>query len=154
MNMRTLSLVAVLAGCGSHAAQPQSGTAAPQHGVYTSDLDRAADPCNDFFEFSNGAWRKANPIPASMVRWSRRWESGETAKDGLKGILEEVSARTDWPAKSVEQLIGDFYGGCMDQARIDQRGIDPIKPLLAEIDKLREPADVGRVFARVPADAL
>jgi endothelin-converting enzyme/putative endopeptidase len=154
MKMRTLSLAGILAACGSHAAHPQAGTGAPQHGVYTSDLDRTADPCTDFFEFSNGTWRKQNPIPASMTRWSRRWQAGETAKDRLKEILDEVSARTDWPAASVEQLIGDFYGGCMDQARIDQRGIEPIKPLLAEIDKIREPADVGRMIARLHAIAI
>ncbi|HZJ64181.1 MAG TPA: M13 family metallopeptidase [Kofleriaceae bacterium] len=144
------SLVALTA-CGSHPAPPQSGTAVPQHGIYTADLDRSADPCTDFFQYSNGAWRKEHPIPASMQRWSRRWEAGETSKDRLKDILEEVSARRDWPAGSVEQQIGDFYGACMDQARVDQRGAEPLKPLLAEIDKIREPADIGGVIARLHA---
>jgi putative endopeptidase len=171
MNTRALWFVAVLAACGSHAppapqpAPPQPAppqpqpmpppsppiAAAGQHGVYIADLDRAADPCTDFFEFSNGTWRKQNPIPASMGKWSRRWEAGETSKDRLKEILDEVAARTDWPAGSVEQLIGDFYGGCMDQARIDQRGIEPIKPLLTEIDQIRTRADVGRMIARFDA---
>lgn len=150
MKTEALLLAAIVAGCGSRPATPGSGTAA-QRGVYVSDLDRSADPCTDFFAFSNGTWRKQNPIPASMTRWSRRWQAGETAKDRLKDILDEVSVRRDWPAASVEQLIGDFYGGCMDQARIDQRGIEPIRPLLAEIDKLREPADIGRLIARFHA---
>jgi putative endopeptidase len=153
MQPRTLLFVAIIAGCGSHPAQPQPGTAA-QHGVYVSDLDRSADPCTNFFEFSNGTWRKDNPIPASMTRWSRRWKAGEDAKDRLKDILEEVAAKRDWPAASVEQLIGDFYGGCMDQARIDQRGVEPIQPLLAEIDKLREPAEVGRMIGKLHAMAV
>jgi len=151
MNLRILSVVAMLAACGSNAVQPQPGTATTQHGVYTADLDRTVDPCTDFFEFSNGTWRKDNPIPPSMQKWSRRWQAGESSKDRLKEILDEVSARKDWPAASVEQLIGDFYGGCMDQAKIDQRGIEPIKPLLAEIDQLREPADIGRMIARLHA---
>ncbi len=146
-----LSSVAILAACGSRAAQPQSGTATAQHGVYAADLDRAADPCTDFYEYSNGTWRKDNPIPASMQRWSRRWQAGENAKERLKEILDEVSAQKDWPRASVEQLIGDFYGGCMDQARIDQRGVEPIRPLLAEIAKIREPADVGRMIVRLHA---
>jgi len=45
-----LSFVAILAACGSHAAQPQSGTATAQHGIYAADLDRTADPCTDFYE--------------------------------------------------------------------------------------------------------
>jgi len=149
-----LSFVAILAACGSHAAQPHPGTATAQHGVYAADLDRAADPCTDFYEYSNGTWRKDNPIPASMQRWSRRWQAGENAKERLKEILDEVSAQKDWPHASVEQLIGDFYGGCMDQARIDQRGVEPLGPLLAEIDKIRAPADVGRMIARLHAIAV
>jgi putative endopeptidase len=150
MTRRSLLFI-VLAACGSHAAQPQPSTAVGTRGPYSEDLDRSVDPCTDFFEFANGTWRKQNPIPGSMQRWSRRWQSGEVAKDRLKEILDEVSARSDWPAASVEQQIGDFYGGCMDVARIDQRGVEPIKPLLAEIAKLREPADVGRMIARLHA---
>jgi endothelin-converting enzyme/putative endopeptidase len=154
MKPQALSLVAILAACGSHAAQPQPGTATGQHGVFAADLDRSADPCTDFFAYSNGTWRKQNPIPASMTRWSRRWQAGETAKDRLKEILDEVSARKDWPSASVEQLIGDFYGACMDEARVNQRGVEPIRPLLAEIDKIREPADVGRMIVRLHTIAI
>ncbi len=120
---------------------PASGSkpAAPHgEGVYLSDLDRSVDPCTDFFEFANGAWRKANPIPPSMSRWSRRWEAGESSKEHLKEILETVSAKHDWKPASVELLIGDFYASCMDEARADQLGIEPIKPLLAEIAAIRD----------------
>ena len=154
MKPEVLLVAAIAAGCGSHPPQPQPGAAGAQHGVYTDDLDRAADPCTDFFAFSNGSWRKHNPIPASMTRWSRRWQAGENAKDQLKDILDEVSAKRDWPRAGVEQLIGDFYGGCMDQARIDARGAEPIQPLLAEIDKLRDPGDVGRMIAKLHAMAI
>jgi putative endopeptidase len=150
MKPRILLLVLV-AACGSRAAQPQPGTAAGERGVYAADIDRSVDPCTDFYEFANGAWRKQNPIPAAMQRWSRRWQAGETAKDRLKEILDEVTARRDWPASSVEQQIGDFYGGCMDTARIDQRGAEPLAPLRAEIAQLREPRDIARVVARLHA---
>ncbi len=60
-------------------------------GIETGDLDRSVAPCVDFFEFANGAWRAANPIPPSMVRWSRRWAAGETAKDQLNAILDGLS---------------------------------------------------------------
>jgi putative endopeptidase len=144
-------VLTVLAACGSRAApqQPESGTAAPQHGVYVADLDRGIDPCDDFYEFSNGTWREQNPIPASMTRWSRRWQAGETSKERLKEILDETAARRDWPKASVEQLIGDFYGGCMDEARVEQRGLEPLRPLLAELEGIRTPAEVGRMIGRL-----
>ncbi len=70
-------------------------------GIQTADLDRSANPCNDFYEFSNGTWRAANPIPATMDRWSRRWAAGESNKDQLRVILEEASAKRDLPKDSV-----------------------------------------------------
>jgi putative endopeptidase len=120
-----------------------------QKGVQTSDIDRAADPCTDFFQYANGKWRADNPIPPSMVRWSRRWQAGEDAKEQLKGILDEVSKRTDWPRGSVEQLIGDYYGSCMDETRINKLGADPAKPMLADIDAIKTPADLQQMIRRL-----
>ncbi|HEV7763852.1 MAG TPA: hypothetical protein VGQ76_02505, partial [Thermoanaerobaculia bacterium] len=59
-------------------------TPAEQRGVFVEDIDRGADACSNFFDYANGAWRKANPIPASMQRWSRRWASGELSKEQLR----------------------------------------------------------------------
>ncbi|HTE51865.1 MAG TPA: M13 family metallopeptidase [Kofleriaceae bacterium] len=136
-------------GATPPAAGGQAAAPAPQTGVFVADIERKADACTDFFEFANGAWRAQNPIPPSMPRWSRRWQSGELAKDQLKGILEEVSARKDWPAASVEQLTGDFYISCMDEARVDQEGIEPLKPFLAEIAALRDRGQVQKMILRL-----
>ncbi len=79
------------------------------HGIDLSDLDRKAAPCDDFYEFANGTWRANNPIPASMTRWSRRWQSGETAKEKLHDILEAAAADKTAPKGSTTQLIGDCW---------------------------------------------
>jgi len=118
-------------------------------GIEAGDLDRGASPCGDFFEFANGAWRAANPIPSSMVRWSRRWAAGESAKEQLKVILDEVSSRTDWPKGSVEQQIGDHYAACMDEKRADEIGLEPLRPMLAEIDGLKDITGVQRTIGRL-----
>ncbi|MCU1285031.1 MAG: family peptidase [Acidobacteriales bacterium] len=119
---------------------------APQKGIEVSDLNRSVDPCTDFFEYSNGTWRANNPMPASMVRWSRRWQAGETSKEQLKTILDDVSTRKDWPKGSVEQLISDHYGSCMDEARANKLGATPIQPLLAEVDAAKNTADIQRIM--------
>jgi putative endopeptidase len=146
--VRVSLLAAAVAGCASHKG-PQVPPAAQQHGVELSDIDQGASPCEDFFQFANGAWRKANPIPGSMQRWSRRWQAGETNKEKLKDILEEVAKRTDWPQGSVEQLVGDDYAGCMDEARADAQGMKPLLPLLAEIDAIARPADLQQAIRRL-----
>src|SRR5215468_8181520 len=121
---------------------------AAQHSVQLGDLDRAADPCTDFPEYASGGWHKQNAIPAYMDRWSRRWQSGENAKDQLKEILDDVSKKTDWPKGSVEQLIGDYYGSCMDEARINKLGLTPAEPMLKGIRDIKTASDLQRMIRR------
>jgi endothelin-converting enzyme/putative endopeptidase len=108
------------------------------HGVDLNDINRKIDPCTDFYEFANGTWRANNPIPASMTRWSKRWQSGETSKDKLRDILEEAAQTKNAPKGSSERLIGDYYAACTDQARIDARGLEPLKPWLEKIDGAKD----------------
>jgi endothelin-converting enzyme/putative endopeptidase len=119
---------------------------AQQTSIHLEDLDRTAEPCTDFFQYANGAWRASHPIPPSMSRWSRRWEAGEEAKTQLKDILDALSRRSDWPRGSPEQLSGDFYGACMDEARVDRAGLAPAKPMLVEIAAIKTRSDLQRVL--------
>jgi len=130
-----LFLVACLFSLGA-------ATADSPHGISPGDINRKGDACNDFFDYANGAWRKENPIPDYMDRWSRRWQSGELNKEHVRSILDEVSARRDWPAGSAEQLSGDFYGACMAEDQVNQAGIAPVQSLLDEVASIQTRADV------------
>jgi putative endopeptidase len=146
------SLLAVslaLVACAK-AAQPTLARAVPppaeMKGIEQGDIDRGARPCDDFFQFANGAWRAQNPIPSSMDRWSRRWQAGEQNKEKLKLILDELTARTDWPKGSIEQQVGDFNAACMDEAKADAVGLAPLKPMLAELSAVQDRGGVQRAI--------
>jgi endothelin-converting enzyme/putative endopeptidase len=150
-----IAWVLVVAACSSppakHVEPPPPAPVASRTSVFLDDIDHGADPCADFYRFANGAWRAKNPIPASMDRWSRRWQAGEVNKDRLTKILDEVSPKTDWPAHSIEQQIGDFYASCMDAGAADAAGAKPLAPLFAEIDAIKTPADVQKVTRHLAA---
>ncbi len=146
--MRFIRLVPILTCACMTLAQAQSGSL---RGIEASDINRAADPCTDFYDFANGKWRAENPIPPEMPRWSRRWAAGESAKDRLHEILTDVSALPPQPKGSIEQLIGDFYGACSDEARANELSAKPVLPLLDEIAQIRDVAGVQRMIARLHA---
>ncbi len=117
------------------------------HGIDVTDLDRKVDPCNDFYEFANGSWRANHAMPATMVRWSKRWESGETTKDKLKDVLEVAQQDTTAAKGSTDQIIGDYYGACMDESRVNARGIEPLKAWFAKIDAVKDTGGLQPVIA-------
>jgi len=125
------------------------------HGVYVGDINKSVNPCVNFFDYANGAWRKQNPIPASMVRWSRRWESGETNKDVLHGILEETATQSAKAKRgSTDQLVGDYYAACMDEKAVEQNGIEPIHRDLDLIKSGKSRADLQKVITHLNEEAL
>jgi len=116
------------------------------HSIDVNDLDRSAAPCTDFYQFANGTWRANNPIPASMVRWSRRWQAGESSKDKLRDILEPAAQDKSAAKGSTGQLIGDYYYACMDESRINARGTEPLKTWFARIDGVSDVAGLQGVM--------
>jgi putative endopeptidase len=96
-----------------------------------TNLDRSVDPCVDFYKFSCGGWQKNNPIPADQSSWSVYAKLGYENQQFLWGILRDAAAMKD--RDPVQQKIGDYFGACMDEAAINARGADPVKPVLARI---------------------
>jgi putative endopeptidase len=141
--MRKTSLLLSLLFAVSLSAQTP---AVAERGVFVGDIDKTADACTDFYQYANGAWRAANPIPASMPRWSRRWAAGERSKEQLRTLLDDLSKRKDWPKGSIDQQISDFYGSCMNEKQVDALGAKPIQPLLDEIRAIKTRDDLQRVI--------
>jgi len=67
----------------------------------------------------------------------------------LQGILDSV-AKAKNTVGSIEQKLGDFYASGMDTNTINQRGYEPVKPILARIDSI---SDVGALMKFVADEA-
>lgn len=125
-------------------AQP----AAPNASMVRFDvkaIDKAADPCKDFYQYACGNWLKGNPIPADQARWGRFNELGERNLETLRAILEEA-AKPDPGRDSVTRQIGDYYAACMDDKAIDARGL---APLTAELDRIRQLSDKSQLAEEI-----
>jgi endothelin-converting enzyme/putative endopeptidase len=98
-------VVAAIAACTSRAPTAK--------GIELADLDRAADPCTDFYQFATGGYHAAHPIPDGQAHWGRRSAARALERDQLRDLLAGLANRRDWPAGSPEQLLGDMYASCI-----------------------------------------
>ena len=114
------------------------------------DIDRSADPCVDFYQYTCSKWMAANPIPPDQASWSH-WDKLQLWNEQvLKQILEDASK--DMPQRSpVEQKIGDYYFSCMDEAAINDRGTAAIKPELDRIAALENKSQLAGEIAHLHA---
>ena len=107
-------------------------------------LDDQYNPCDDFNDYVNAKWVAANPIPSDETSWGAFNVLHEQSLQRQKQILEgAVKDAQDDKGTALEQKLGRLYAAGMDEAAIDKAGFDPIKPQLAEIDALKNSADIG-----------
>ncbi|HEX4454817.1 MAG TPA: M13 family metallopeptidase [Kofleriaceae bacterium] len=103
--MKRTLVIAAIAACTSRAPVAK--------GIELADLDRAADPCTDFYQFATGGFHAAHPIPDGQAHWGRRSAARVLERDQLRDLLAQLARRRDWPAGGSEQLLGDMYASCI-----------------------------------------
>ncbi len=165
--LRPTTLALILAGMLCAAALPAAfAAAAPANGtrplvLEPHAMDLAADPCTDFFQYANGKWLSANPIPADRSRYTAFDEVSERNLAALKALIEEAgapaiagtaaTAGAGASAGRAAQMVRAYYRSGMDEARIEAAGATPLAAELARIDGLRNraglPALIGHFHA-------
>ena len=105
--------------------------------VVISGIDFTKKPGDDFFTYVNGIWYDTARIPDSQTGVGSYSFLNFPQRIRLQGILDSISAGNH-PIGSIEQKVGDFYASGMDTVAIDNRGHEPIKPVLTSIDAVTD----------------
>jgi putative endopeptidase len=120
-----------------------------EKGIDLSNLDTTAKPGNDFFQYANGGWLKANPIPDEYSRYGAFAILGKKNQKEIKSIVDELSKLEEVKKGSPEQQIRDFYNSGMDTTRIEEMGYQPIKQRLDDIDAMQNLSDIIDMQAKL-----
>ncbi|KZC11845.1 Endothelin-converting enzyme 1 [Dufourea novaeangliae] len=93
-----------------------------------NSIDRAVDPCEDFYEYACGGWMKRNPIPDGNSMWGKfdklEQDNQLVVKNVLEKPLSEMKSKAEKKAKY-------YFLSCMDaNDTIETLGAKPMLELL------------------------
>ena len=103
-------------------------------------IDKTADPCTDFYQYTCGNWVKNNPIPADQVRWGR---FNELAERNNYLLYSDLKAAADAPKTPLQKKYGDYFAACMNTETVDKLGAKPVEPYLNEIAGLKNAKELA-----------
>ncbi|MFT7054798.1 MAG: putative endopeptidase [Candidatus Endobugula sp.] len=109
-------------------------------------VNLAIKPGDNFFYHVNKTWYDNAVIADDQAGVGSYSFLNIPQKKLLENILAEVSNETHEKG-SVDQLVGDFYSSGMDTDRINERGFEPIQPLIDRINAIKSTPELMEFVA-------
>lgn len=122
--------------------------AKPEYGDFGIDLtaiDPGVAPGDDFFRHVNGTWLKSATIPADRSSWGAGARINENTQARTRAIMESAGSL----GTANGRKIADYYAAWVDEAGLERRGTEPLKPELARIAAIAGPGDLARELANL-----
>jgi putative endopeptidase len=110
-------------------------------------MDPSVAPGDDFYQYVNGDWISAHPVPPDKTAYDAFTELNDTTEEKLRSLIEEVAGDTGAVPGSPARMIGDLYRTGMDTGAIERLGLTPIREELDRIGALQQASDVQALIA-------
>ena len=128
-------------------AAPLALAAEPRSGIDVSAIDPSVRPQQDFWQYANGKWLAATPIPADRAGWDTFSEVREKTQAQLRSAIELIDTNDkDHPER---RKLADLYTSFMDEADVDRAGLASLQEALAKIHGLNDKANLPALFAEL-----
>lgn len=131
------------------AASAQNAVPMQTKPLEPANLDRSVSACTDFYQFANGGWIKAHPVPPAYSVWGSFTELQENNQSNLLTILRNASANGDPKATADLRKLATYYTTCMDSAAAERAGYQPVTPELQRVAAIQNRAQLEAEIARL-----
>ncbi|MDR0812165.1 MAG: M13 family metallopeptidase [Paludibacter sp.] len=114
-------------------------------GIDLTNLDTTATAGNDFYQYACGGWMVNNPLTGEYSRFGSFDKLGENNRTQLNTLIEEIAAK-NYAQGSIEQKIGDLYNLSLDSVKRNANGLEPLKPVLAQIAAIADKSEFSAIL--------
>ena len=143
-----MTVKSIILACSMMAAM--SASAQTSKGIDLGNMNPAAKPGTDFYEYAIGGWRKAHPLDAEHARNGSFTDLDEMNQKRILGLIEEYASKPQ-PKGTLGQKIGSLYNLAMDSVRRNREGAEPLKPMLKQINAIKSRQEYQLVTAQLDA---
>ena len=119
-----------------------------ESGIRLENLDTTAVAGDDFYQYACGGWMKNNPLTGEYSRFGTFDKLAEDNREQLRTLIADIAAQEN-PAGTVAQKIGDLYNMAMDSVARNERGMEPIRPVMERIAALKSNKEVMPLVAEL-----
>lgn len=150
-NLFFLTIIAslIITSCGphDHDHRDDKKVAVKIPGIMIEHMNDSIRPQDDFYNYVNGTWLKNNDIPKDRTRWGSSDELVKAVDDDALSILKAASESGDY-AKGTDQWKAiNIYRSILDVDNRNKQGLEPLKPLLDQIDAVTDVVSMQELMA-------
>lgn len=95
---------------------------------FTRNLNKSVNPCDNFYQYSCGSWKKDHPIPPSRTMYDAFTVLDEQNFRKLRDILEEDD---NLPSKHAVQKAKRYFKDCMNEEQVENTAQKSIEQFMA-----------------------
>jgi len=142
----TLAVTSLLTACGqgTETAEPAAPAAPLKSGVELTGMDTSVRPQDDYYAYANGKWLEETEIPADQFGWGSYMTLRDDSLTDVRAIVDEVAG--DAADSEAAAKIGNYYNAYLDEERVEELAMSPLKPLFAEIDAIEDHTAMSHWF--------
>ncbi len=124
-----------------------------ESGIKLENLDTTAVAGDDFFRYACGGWMDSHPLTDEYSRFGSFDKLAEDNREQLRTLITGIAEAENAPG-TVAQKIGDLYNMAMDSTARNERGVEPIRPVLERIAALKNNSEVMPLVAELSRQGM
>ena len=124
-----------------------------ESGIRPENLDTTAIAGDDFYQYACGGWMKNHPLTGEYSRFGTFDKLAEDNREQLRTLIADIAAQ-EHAAGTVAQKIGDLYNMAMDSTTRNERGYEPIRPVMERIAALKSNSEVMPLVAEMSRQGM